>query len=413
MRIAGVNRDLLEWAKQSKLYHSAVGTADPEWEALEHALDPNETNRFVGSMELMKAIWAAHPELGLAPDYDLLAALEHGGAFYPNYRDHLTHMFKVFLLGLYLYENHETLREAIQKVWQEKEFLAVWIMTALWHDMGYLIENEDGTRNGKYAEKMLDRLKAILSLPLSNLYPEQFTADMEKVLQDPDCTPDPLVAKTQCTMYNIERRLAAFIDFGDTVKLRRSNTENPIEIYYRYTSSPRADGRVYFDHGIVSACLLLYVKDVLCGYLEKAETVELYDEDQAAAIKSFLDSEEHYRAYASAAAMAIALHNLSAPPETQELYQLGVNIKKLCIPMEIEPIAYLLRLCDELQCWDRKRYTPQKEYSFDSDRLIFSRQIRDGANTVVLEIHDEKEKRKVRDALAGLFDPPAETFLGE
>ena len=414
MRIAGVNRDLLEWAKQSKLYHSAVGTADPEWEALEHALDPNETNRFVGSMELMKTIWATHPELGLAPDYDLLAALEHGGAFYPNYRDHLTHMFKVFLLGLYLYENHETLREAIQKVWQEKEFLAVWIMTALWHDMGYLIENEDKSRNGQYAQQMLNWLKQMLSLPLTHLFPDTFDAGMEGNFQSEDCGDRMLLPKTAATMLDLEKKLSHFNGFGRSVRLTLSNDGNPIEVYYQYTALPREERNLY-DHGIVSACILLYVRDALCHYLEKSRNVEMFD-DQKEKVDLFLAQEELYQNYAQSAAEAIAVHNLRASSDrtdVQELNQRGVTIGQFKIPMEKEPIAYLLRLCDELQCWDRKRFTPQKEYSFDSDRLIFSRQIRDGANTVVLEIHDEKEKRKVRDALAGLFDPPAETFLGE
>lgn len=63
-------------------------------------MHPDSTKRYRGTYDLMTAIWHAHPELGLGPDYELLAELEYSGSYYSGYRDHTTHMFKVFLLGL-------------------------------------------------------------------------------------------------------------------------------------------------------------------------------------------------------------------------------------------------------------------------------------------------------------------------
>ncbi len=73
-------------------------------QALKSALCGDESVRVRESYHMMERIWKNHPEWGLMPDYTLLSSFEHSGKYYQQYRDHLAHMFKVLLLGLYLYE---------------------------------------------------------------------------------------------------------------------------------------------------------------------------------------------------------------------------------------------------------------------------------------------------------------------
>ena len=418
-RITGVNSDLLEWARHSTLYGLAIGGVDSAQAWLKNALGPDPNDRYIDSVKLMGAVWAAHPRLGMGPDYKLLSAFEHSGAYYEKYRDHVTHMWKVFLLGLYLYEKHPTVGEAVRAVWNKDEsFLEVWILTALWHDAGYLIENEDGTRDGPYTKKTLEQLNKALSLPLTRLFPKTFDAGLERAFQTVEDEAKQLIPPAKAEdLYALERKLACFEGFGQSLGLSTRDEGNPIKAYYDYMPLKRTN-RTFYDHGIVSACMLLYVRDALCKYMSRCEGLEL-SESQWAKLADFLDYKEQYQTLALVAAQAVALHNLSKPAgdsdDARELNQRGVRIGQLCIPLQTEPIAYLLRLCDELQCWDRRRFdTPKEdEYSFTGDRLCFTTQIVNDVTKIVLDIRDTKVRQKVKNGLAGYLDPAGSDFLAE
>lgn len=407
-RITGVNRDLFVWAEDSPLYLRALGDADPKQKLLAAALGPNENDRCVATAALMKAIWEGHPALGLAPDYRLLTEKEHNRDYYPKYRDHSTHMFKVFLLGLYLYERHRALREAVDAFFRnepkpEQAFLSVWTLTALYHDMGYLIETEQGARDSDEAKFVYARLSDALSLPLTHLFPGCFGTGTEAGLQKQYRSSRRLIPAAVETLTDLKQKLALLKGLGPSVRLCADPEGNPVQAYFDYLPTRRS-GRSYYDHGVVSACMLLWIRDALCQYLEECPPEALYRE-QAEALRGFLAQEADYRRFAELAARAIALHNVKKDfneAEALELNQAGVTIGEFRIPLAEEPIAYLLRLCDELQCWDRRRYDAPEEFTLSGDKLCFNAD----AGRLSLSVFDSEVRGKLQAALEGLLEPP-------
>ena len=79
----------------------------------------------------------------------------------------VSHMFSVYFLGLWSYYNITNIRKAfdsfIEKIWvkthehgsdetqKRKDFLYLWYLTALFHDMGYLYEKEGNNDNSPYS----------------------------------------------------------------------------------------------------------------------------------------------------------------------------------------------------------------------------------------------------------------------
>ena len=400
-RIIGINRDLYQWAERSALYQKAVGSTDSRQELLAKALDPNEAERYRGSFALMQAIWHSCPELGLAPDYALMAEKEHDRVFFPKYRDHLTHMFKVFLLGLFLYENYQEFQEALP---EEDVFLPIWTLTSLYHDIGYLIETEDGCWGSEAGQFVLERFNTDLALPMTQMYPQVFGKGTEKGYQERDGIYPPK-ANGQT---DVERMLDAFQGFGTSVQLFVSDEANPIKTYYSLVSRLHSS-RVYYDHGIVSACLLLFMRDGVDKYMNAFEGKKLA-EKHAEKRDAYLKTAKMYNEYTIIAARAIALHNIMkdwGETDIAEFNRQGVTIGEFCISLEKDPFAYLLRLCDELQCWDRQYYTsPLKSglISLEPDKLS----LHQNTSCLSVSILDEVAKSNFISALSGLLSPPVE-----
>ena len=407
--ISGVNADLLVWAEDSPLYRLALGDADPDREQLFKALGPSESNCYAATFALTDALWRRHPELGLGPDYRLLAEKEHGRDYYNKYRDHCTHMFKVYLLGLYLYEKQRTLHDALRSFFAgekdpERAFLSVWTLAALYHDMGYLIETEDGSRDSEAAQFVYARLTEALAQPLTRLYPKVFGLGTEAGQQKALRKKNLMIPAVVETLKDLEEKLELLQGFGPSVGLCVDSGGNPLRAYYDYLPKRRAK-RSYYDHGVVSACILLFVRDALVKYVQESREAS-FSEAQRAKLQEFLAGAADYSRWAELAARAIALHNVKKDfdaHEALELNQEGVTIGDFRIPLDREPVAYLLRLCDELQCWDRKRFDVPEDYIFSGDKLSFNTDM----GKVSLSVFDPEVRKKLRDALEGLLEPPA------
>ena len=412
----GVNRDLLLWAADSPLYQEAVKDFDAGYTHLLKALGPNEGDRYRGSLELMRTIWRNHPELGLPPDYEHLTDLEFDKAFYPKYRDHTTHMFKVFLLGLYLYENQRRLRKAVDDVGlKDKAFLAVWILAALYHDAGYVIENDRTSGDDAAAAVVYQRMNEALSQPLTKLFTENiFGKRTEKGILA------RLGRQTQRIerMYPIKTALDHFIGKGKSVLLTVREDDNPIRSYFEQTQG-KHEGRSYFDHGIVSAGMLLFMQQTLCKYYKEFPKEELNSVQQGK-LQAMRDAAPAYKDYAERAAYAVALHNIKKDWNGERMTELaieGVRLGDFRIPLETglepgcgpEPVAWLLRLCDELQCWDRQYYgNPEKLPSpLKGAGLHFQGE----DESLSLKIADPAAKKGITDALEGILTPPASEVL--
>ena len=411
----GVNRDLLLWAGDSPLYQEAVKDFDADYTHLLKALGPNEGDRYRGSLALMKAIWNNHPELGLPPDYELLTNLEYEGAFYSKYRDHTTHMFKVFLLGLYLYERQHRIRTAVHGVGLKGEaFLAVWILAALYHDAGYVLENDKTTGDDKVAKDLFERLSKDLSKPLTKLFPKDFGTGTETGIQ---VQLNLLLSRIE-RMYTLKAALNRFSGKGKSVRLTVKEKTNPILQYFEKVQGTH-EGRSYFDHGIVSAGMMLFLQQTLCKYYKDFPMEEL-NSDQQERLKTLRDSAPAYEDYTERAAFAVALHNIKKGWNEAMMTELVIDDARLGdfrIPLETglepgcgpEPVAWLLRLCDELQCWDRQYYgNPEK---LPSPLKGVGLHFQGEDESLSLKIEDPAAKKGITDALEGILTPPATEVL--
>ena len=409
--IRGINQNIIQWAISSPLYKMAIGNVDLDYEKLSLALGQNDDKRYESSFFLMLAIWQNHPELGLAPDYKLLSEKEYGGEYYSRYRDHTTHMFKVFLLGLYLYEKSETIRRSIEaKDFTETDFLNVWILTALYHDIGYIIETEDGCWDSNSGKGVILRFNEHLAHPMSCLYPDVMDHGTEEAIQ----TEAHVSIRKADGQFSIRNKIDCFRGIGPIVKLSPETNSNPVEGYYEYASSKHI-GRIFYDHGIVSACILLYACDATCDYMYelKNKRVSLYT-NQEEKLNKFLDFSEKYKGFAKTAAQAIGLHNIQKNWDETEIKNMkllyGVTISSFCIPQQDLPIAYLLRVCDELQCWDRRSFVSplgQIRTSLEQDKLSFIPRL----GEVDISVKDREKRDELEKALSGVLYPPLTTFL--
>ncbi|MBR5707772.1 MAG: hypothetical protein IKX41_00090, partial [Oscillospiraceae bacterium] len=263
---------------------------------------------------------------------ELLSEYEsNGSSLLMKHRDHYSHSVYVFALGLAIYERSEAYRRAFGEFYglapdgsdpesdrkAARLFLEYWGLTSLFHDVGYPFElpfeqvlsyfEADGVKRGDGCVFIAYRdLDALTKLPeaaskrVTELYGREFTSLVDLLAFD--------VARTLGAKYGVtERELAATV------------AAKPV--------SPDRFG-YYMDHAWFSATRLFR---------------ELVSSPEGAASLEPI----HINALS-----AILLHN--------SLFKFAVanrvDAAEAPLPMSLHPLAYLLMLCDELQCWDRIAY---------------------------------------------------------
>ena len=259
---------------------------------------------------------------------ELLSEYEaNGSSLLMKHRDHYSHSVYVFALGLAIYETNEAYRNSFWRFYRlegrkENEranlFLEYWGLTALFHDIGYPFElpfeqvlsyfEVDHQERGKgslylayHDVEALTALDEVAKVHFEMLYGKHFE------------TTSALLA------YDLAKKLGKAYDFTE---------EYLLAVLDRKPTQPNRFG-YFMDHAFFSASRL---------YRELAE--ELGAENL---------SPMHVDALS-----AIMLHN--------SLYKFSIAFykdnekRKAPLKAELHPLAWLLMLCDELQCWDRTAY---------------------------------------------------------
>ena len=259
---------------------------------------------------------------------ELLSEYEtNGSALLMKHRDHYSHSVYVFALGLAIYETNEAYRHSFQRFYhldgrKENEcanlFLEYWGMTALFHDIGYPFElpfeqvlsyfEVDHQERGKgslylayHDIEVLTGLDEVAKVHFETLYRKHFDTVSELLAHD------------------ITKKLGAAYDFSEEY-LRDVLAQKPTQ--------PNRFG-YFMDHAFFSAARL---------YQELARAL----------------GAENLSTLHIDALSAILLHN--------SLYKFSIAFykdrekRKTPLRAELHPLAWLLMLCDELQCWDRTAY---------------------------------------------------------
>lgn len=283
---------------------------------------------------------------------ELLSEYEaNGSRLLMKFRDHYVHSVYVFLLGVAIYETNHAFQTAYNSFYHltEKEagahFLQYWGLAALFHDIGYPFELPF-EQVASYFEVNGEARKNRPYIAYRSM--EKFTQPEEgiHILGRHFASSDEMYA---CLL---EEKLGKAYSFTkesmhETLRTRASCPEK-----YNY----------FVDHAYFSATVLF-----------RKLFVELECELQQAHLDSLTAILLHSSLY------KFCVTNIKSPSTTP-------------FKMELHPMAYLLMLCDELQCWDRTAYgrnSITELYPFGCDFRF------DADSIHATYVFDQKESHKI------------------
>ncbi|MEA5051736.1 MAG: hypothetical protein VB021_09745 [Oscillospiraceae bacterium] len=290
--------------------------------------------------EIFRPFGAGYDSTGLL--LELLSEHEqNASSLLMKHRDHYAHSVYVFLIGLAIYKNHAAFRAAYNAKYgltDGKEaachFLEYWGLTSLFHDGGYPFEiahqqmkayvckldksNNDDCGFAPYVSyRNMDEFALSRLGDLNALYARAVTERLA----------ERYLCRTETEPYYARHRL-------QTALKDRAIHESPAEKDY-----------LYMDHAYFSGLMMAKT------YLARHREIDDYDKLPAAVLDAFC---------------AILLHN--------SLFKFTIrsflHTKEPLRLSDGQPLAYLLMLCDELQCWDRTAYGQNSRsgiFAFDFD----------------------------------------------
>ncbi|MBO4687041.1 MAG: hypothetical protein J5636_00875 [Clostridiales bacterium] len=268
---------------------------------------------------------------------ELLSEFEsNGSSLLMKHRDHYSHSVYVFMLGLAIYETNAAFRQAFgdfyADVLRDKQedkdgsanaanlFLEYWGLTALFHDIGYPFELPFEQVMSYFEVNRKKRGKGSLYVAYRDL----------GVLIDLGQEAKKQFFSLYGKEFNTITEILAF-DIAAKLGQRYGITEEDmLDVLQRKPTDPEEFG-YFMDHAFFSAGRLFRELESSLG------------EDQIT--KMHID-----------VLSAIMLHN--------SLFKFSISFykdddekkRKGPIRMQDHPLAFLLMICDELQCWDRTAY---------------------------------------------------------
>ncbi len=249
---------------------------------------------------------------------ELLSEFEaNGSGLLMKHRDHYSHSVYVFILGLALFDANAVYRAAYTGFYGLSDaheaachFLKYWGLASLFHDIGYPFElpyeqvcsyfEVSGDKRSTRPFVSYQSMKQFVALD------ENVKAALEKIYPDNRfATSDELFAH------------AIAEDLGEAYNIDEKRLINCLN-----DKPTRPDKYNFFmDHAYFSATVLLK---------------KLFGEMECGLDACHID-----------ALTAILMHN--------SLFKFTIS-DKVPLKAELHPLAYMLMLCDELQCWDRTSY---------------------------------------------------------
>ena len=297
-----------------------------------------------------------------------------------KHRDHFSHSVYVFVLGLAIYETNENFRRAFNRFYhftpgadRSEEsgraahfFLEFWGMTALFHDVGYPFEltfeqviaffeagEDDRGKNTPFIVYKNMKTMTELGLEARELFRKMYGRSFQTIDEVMACDLTLKLGKT----------------YGFT-------EEYLLDVLKKKPASPESFC-YYMDHAYFGTLCLFHQLTTAMGI----------DTDEESSARP-----QDFRFAHVDALSAILLHY---DLFTYSIARGGPGMKPT-LSMDLHPLAWLLMLCDELQCWDRTAYGRNSrnelhpmavEFDFSDNRLIARYK------------YDEAEQAKIDDYL--------------
>lgn len=349
----------------------------------------SEAERTAEATSLMRDVWRARIDFAPYLPANLLATFEYERLFYPKYRDHSVHQLRVLLLGTYLYVKNRRLRESLQTETSiaiphavssstnlDRRFLALWTVTALFHDQGYLFEqaSPDDPTDARALARVFSELNHFfdgpLAIALSHILavklpeikerrartglrlPQAFRAEsFDDLLFEPD---------GQSTIID---QIETFVDVHGL-----GPRGSALRRYFEMARNEKSKHRPrYIDHGIASAVMLLrtnkefddYLKDMARAAREGRLSPFIESDEIRDAIRAMSDLVESSAPLIRHAAAAIAIHNVDKRAWDPAVFgnaRYALSLETYEVGLDRSPLAFMLLLCDSLQDWDRPRF---------------------------------------------------------
>lgn len=258
---------------------------------------------------------------------ELLSEFEsNASSLLMKHRDHYSHSVYVFALGLAIYEMNPDFRKAFCGFYNLGSddsaaaafFLKYWGLTALFHDIGYPFEIPFEQVVSYYEVDQKKRENVLLYIAYHDT--NQFAVIEEK----DNVQLNRLYGRSFSSICDLLAH-GIFLHLGKAYGIAEERLREVIE---SKPIHPERNG-YYMDHAFFSACRLFRelvsvpdAEPLTVAHIDALTAIMLHNSLYKFAIAFYKDPEKH----------------------------------KAPLKAELHPLAWLLMLCDELQCWDRTAY---------------------------------------------------------
>lgn len=306
-----------------------------------------------------------------------------------SHRDHYSHSVYVFILGLAIYKTNRKVREAFKNTYKitssfsehmagdysheplDAKFIRLWGLTALFHDIGYqfeipfcqIKENEnnaflygDNIRTIFFQYQNMDKFTELKNFlkscelgvwKIDDLmhYDDDYLYYISALVNDDNEAEKVYIE--DIIAWHIERRLNRSIPVKRIAELLKSKPIPKDNVFNKKKMMYEA----FMDHAYYSAILIFKQMIRMFGpdrFMDNRVEDSYYREkmaDKYSIEKKYFVLNEWMDAIT-----AIVMHNKFFEFNLKDINNKGP------LKLEEHPLAYLLILCDELQCWDRTAF---------------------------------------------------------